>query len=224
MLSAYCAAKAGVVGMVRGLALELRGTGVTANAVSPGSTRTPMLEESARLYGLAGAEAFAAQQLIERLIDPDEVAALIAWVAGAGTGAVTGAPSCASTEVCRCEHAAPGALDGKRAAARGLRGALDCDVERSAGGALTGGTPGRVVRLSPARWRAVEAFEQGESTPSQARSNSDAGCSMPGCCVRGLPRRSARQTSASLFRFARGGPSRANARVPGGRGSPDRRR
>ena len=40
MLAAYCAAKAGVVGFVRALAVELGGTGVTANAVSPGSTRT----------------------------------------------------------------------------------------------------------------------------------------------------------------------------------------
>ena len=51
-LAAYCAAKAGVTGFVRALAVELGGTGVTANAVSPGSTRTPILDESARLYGL----------------------------------------------------------------------------------------------------------------------------------------------------------------------------
>ena len=54
MLAAYCAAKAGVTGFVRALAAELGGTGVTANAVSPGSTATAVLDESARLYGLAG--------------------------------------------------------------------------------------------------------------------------------------------------------------------------
>ena len=43
MLAAYCAAKAGVLGLVRGLATELRGSGVTANAFSPGSTNTPIL-------------------------------------------------------------------------------------------------------------------------------------------------------------------------------------
>jgi NAD(P)-dependent dehydrogenase (short-subunit alcohol dehydrogenase family) len=91
MLAAYGAAKAGVVGLVRGLAVELRGTGVTANAVSPGSTDTAMLAESARLYGLSGGEAFAAQQPIERLIDPDEVAVVIAWLAGPEAGAITGA-------------------------------------------------------------------------------------------------------------------------------------
>ncbi len=91
LLSAYCGSKAGVSGLVRGLAGELRATGVTANAVSPGSTRTPILAESARLYGLPSAEAFAEQQLVERLLEPDEVAAMIAWLAGPGGGAVTGA-------------------------------------------------------------------------------------------------------------------------------------
>ncbi|HWI71003.1 MAG TPA: mycofactocin-coupled SDR family oxidoreductase [Baekduia sp.] len=91
MLAAYCAAKAGVVGLVRALAAELRGTGVTANAVSPGSTDTPILAESARLYSLPAAETFAAQQPIERLIQPAEVAAVLAWLAGPDSGAVTGA-------------------------------------------------------------------------------------------------------------------------------------
>jgi len=90
MLAAYCAAKAGVAGLVRALAAELRGTGVTANAVSPGSTQTAILDESARLYGLESAEAFAAQQPLERLIRPEEVAEAIAWLAGPGASAVTG--------------------------------------------------------------------------------------------------------------------------------------
>jgi SDR family mycofactocin-dependent oxidoreductase len=91
MLAAYCAAKAGVNGLVRALAAELRGTNVTANAVSPGSTATPILDESARLYGLESAEAFSAQQPLARLIRPEEVAATIAWLVGADTHAVTGA-------------------------------------------------------------------------------------------------------------------------------------
>jgi SDR family mycofactocin-dependent oxidoreductase len=90
-LAAYCAAKAGVVGFVRALATDLRGTGITANAVAPGSTRTPILEQSARLYGLASAEAFAAQQPLERLLEPEEVAALIAWLLGPTASGVTGA-------------------------------------------------------------------------------------------------------------------------------------
>ena len=47
MIAAYCAAKAGVAGLIRALGAELGGTGVTANAVSPGSTDTAMLAHSA---------------------------------------------------------------------------------------------------------------------------------------------------------------------------------
>jgi NAD(P)-dependent dehydrogenase (short-subunit alcohol dehydrogenase family) len=89
-LAAYSAAKAGVSGFVRGLAADLRGTGITANAVAPGSTRTPMLAESARIYGLDSPEAFAAQQPLERLLEPAEVAAAIAWLLGPAAEAVTG--------------------------------------------------------------------------------------------------------------------------------------
>ena len=84
MLAAYCAAKAGVAGLVRALAAELRGTGVTANAVSPGSTATATLDESARLYALESAEAFSAQQPLDRLIRPEEVAEMLVWLGGAG--------------------------------------------------------------------------------------------------------------------------------------------
>ncbi|MDR3036223.1 MAG: mycofactocin-coupled SDR family oxidoreductase [Kitasatospora sp.] len=91
MLAAYCAAKAGVTGLVRALAAELRDSGVTANAVSPGSTDTPLLAESARLYGLPGRESFAAQQPLGRLVRADEVAAALVWLAGPGSSGMTGA-------------------------------------------------------------------------------------------------------------------------------------
>ena len=91
MLAAYCAAKAGVAGFVRALGTELRDSGVTANAVSPGSTATPILDESARLYGLPSAGSFAAQQPLGRLLDPAEVAAVLAFLAGDGASAMTGA-------------------------------------------------------------------------------------------------------------------------------------
>jgi SDR family mycofactocin-dependent oxidoreductase len=90
-LAAYCAAKAGVTGLIRALATDLRGTGVTATGVSPGSTATPLLDESARLYRLDGAESFAAQQPVERLLRPEEVAAALVWLAGEASSAVTGA-------------------------------------------------------------------------------------------------------------------------------------
>lgn len=91
MLAAYCAAKAGVTGLIRALAVELGPTGVTANAVSPGSTATAMLDESARLYGLAGAADFASTQPAGRLLAPDEIAAVLAFLAGPASSAITGA-------------------------------------------------------------------------------------------------------------------------------------
>jgi SDR family mycofactocin-dependent oxidoreductase len=90
MLAAYCAAKAGVTGLIRALGTELGGTGVTANAVSPGSTSTPMLDETARLYGIP-AEAFADQQPMHRLLDPAEVADVLAFLASPGSSGMTGA-------------------------------------------------------------------------------------------------------------------------------------
>jgi SDR family mycofactocin-dependent oxidoreductase len=91
MLAAYCASKAGVAGFVRALAAELGGTGITANAVSPGSTATAVLDESARLYSLPTAESFASQQPLGRLLRPEEVAAVIAFLAGEGASGMTGA-------------------------------------------------------------------------------------------------------------------------------------
>ncbi len=91
MLAAYCAAKAGVAGLIRAMGAELADSGVTANAVCPGSTRTRVLDESARLYGLADAEAFAGQQPQQRLLEPAEIAAVLAFLAGTGSGAMTGA-------------------------------------------------------------------------------------------------------------------------------------
>jgi SDR family mycofactocin-dependent oxidoreductase len=91
MLAAYCAAKAGVAGLIRALAVELGPSGVTANAVSPGSTDTDLLVESARLYGLPAAATFAVQQPVQRLLDPAEVAAVLAFLASPAASATTGA-------------------------------------------------------------------------------------------------------------------------------------
>jgi SDR family mycofactocin-dependent oxidoreductase len=91
MLAAYCAAKAGVAGLVRALAAELGDTGVTVNAVSPGSTATAMLTESARLYGLPDAQAFAEQQPVRRLLDPAEIAAVLTFLASPASSGMTGA-------------------------------------------------------------------------------------------------------------------------------------
>jgi len=90
-LAAYGAAKAGVEGFVRGLAADLHGSGVTANAVAPGSTDTPLLAESARLFELPSPRDFAPRQPLERLLTPGEVAATVAFLLGPGGSAITGA-------------------------------------------------------------------------------------------------------------------------------------
>jgi SDR family mycofactocin-dependent oxidoreductase len=90
-LASYTAAKHAVVGLIRGVAMDLAPYGVTANAVSPGSTRTAILEASAKVYGLDNVEAFAAQQPIGRLLEPFEIAAAIVWLCSSQASAITGA-------------------------------------------------------------------------------------------------------------------------------------
>jgi SDR family mycofactocin-dependent oxidoreductase len=90
-LAAYSAAKGAVVSYVRALAADLAGTGVTANVVCPGSTRGAMLAASAAVYDLPGEETFAAQALLRRLLEPDEVSAAVTWLCGPDSSALTGA-------------------------------------------------------------------------------------------------------------------------------------
>jgi len=89
-LAAYSAVKHAVVGLIRGLAADLRGTGIAATAVSPGSTRTAMLDATAALYGLPDTDEFASSQLTEKLLEPAEVAAAVAWLCSAESSALTG--------------------------------------------------------------------------------------------------------------------------------------
>jgi SDR family mycofactocin-dependent oxidoreductase len=91
LLGAYVAAKHGVVGLVRSAAAELAPEQITVNAVAPGSTATTMLEESARIYGLSDPGEFARHHLEARLIDPVEVAAAVAFLAGQAASGITGA-------------------------------------------------------------------------------------------------------------------------------------
>jgi SDR family mycofactocin-dependent oxidoreductase len=90
-LSGYSASKHAVIGLIKALAADLAGTGITANAVCPGSTRTPMLKASAAVYGMSSVEEFASQQLTERLLEPTEPAALITWLCSHEASGVTGA-------------------------------------------------------------------------------------------------------------------------------------
>lgn len=75
-LAGYTAAKHAVVGIVRGLAADLVGTGVTAVAVSPGSTSTAMLARTAEIYDTSVDE-LAEHQLLRRPLAAAEVAATI---------------------------------------------------------------------------------------------------------------------------------------------------
>jgi NAD(P)-dependent dehydrogenase (short-subunit alcohol dehydrogenase family) len=93
----YVAAKHGVVGLMRALAVETARTGITVNAVCPGFVETPMLEESVQRIvdktGRTVAEARAnlvATNPQGRFIQPHEVAATVLWLCSEAAGSITG--------------------------------------------------------------------------------------------------------------------------------------
>jgi NAD(P)-dependent dehydrogenase (short-subunit alcohol dehydrogenase family) len=96
-VAAYCAAKHGVVGLTRALALEFAKKGVTVNAVCPGYTETDIVRDSianvmaktGRTEDQARAE-FTAGNPQGRLVQADEVADTVAWLCGPAASAITG--------------------------------------------------------------------------------------------------------------------------------------
>jgi 3-hydroxybutyrate dehydrogenase len=98
--AAYVAAKHGVLGLVRTLALEGADAGIAATAVCPGYVRTPLVErqipDQATQHGISEEEALSdvilAPHAVKRLIEPEEVADVIAFLAGPRGAAFTGAP------------------------------------------------------------------------------------------------------------------------------------
>lgn len=95
--TAYCAAKHGVVGMTRALALEVAKTGVTVNAVCPGYTDTGIVRDAiANISVKTGrSEAEARETLVsfnpqQRLVRPEEVANAVVWLCLPGSESITG--------------------------------------------------------------------------------------------------------------------------------------
>jgi NAD(P)-dependent dehydrogenase (short-subunit alcohol dehydrogenase family) len=95
--AAYTASKHAAVGLMRAVAAEVAGTGVTANAVCPGFVRTDMTMESVERIvartGRSGAEAEAAiarMSPLGRLLEPEEVAFAVAFLAAPEAGAING--------------------------------------------------------------------------------------------------------------------------------------
>jgi 3-hydroxybutyrate dehydrogenase len=96
-VAAYCAAKHGVLGLTRALALEVAKKGVTVNAVCPGYTETAIVDKAVQQIssktGRSADEAraeLAASNPQGRLIQPDEVARAVLWLCRRESSSITG--------------------------------------------------------------------------------------------------------------------------------------
>ncbi|MHB8692936.1 MAG: SDR family NAD(P)-dependent oxidoreductase [Solirubrobacteraceae bacterium] len=89
----YSGAKGGVIAFTKTLAREVARKGITANAVCPGPTNTPMLQEIVAKQGGDGDKVVAAMVSgvpMKRLAEPQEIAAAVRFFAGEDAGYVTG--------------------------------------------------------------------------------------------------------------------------------------
>jgi 3-hydroxybutyrate dehydrogenase len=96
----YVSAKHGVIGLVRTLALEGASVGISASAICPAYVRTPLVEaqiaDQAKAHGLPEdrvlEEVILAPQAVKRMLEPSEVADVVAFVLGPSGRGFTGAP------------------------------------------------------------------------------------------------------------------------------------
>lgn len=97
--AAYVAAKHGLEGLSKVTALEGGEHGVTSVCVNPGYVRTPLIEkqvaQQAKAHGIPESEVLAKvmleQAAVKRLVEPEEVAALVGWLTGPEAAMVSGA-------------------------------------------------------------------------------------------------------------------------------------
>ena len=90
--AAYCASKHGVIGLTRALALELAPRHITVNAICPGWVETEMARQGFARFGSvdAGRAAAAAMAPLKRVLDPEEIAGLAAYLASDDARSITG--------------------------------------------------------------------------------------------------------------------------------------
>ncbi len=96
--SAYTAAKHGIIGLTRAVAVEAGAYGITANAICPSFVRTPLVENQlpdlARMAGVDVADVLdqvvLSQAIVKRLIEPREIANLALFLASDDAAAITG--------------------------------------------------------------------------------------------------------------------------------------